>query len=84
MARFEAGDVSDQASLAALEPRPTLPVVSGLYELFAENALVRRSLAGLAAGLKPSCRLARSQASDHESEAWLLGRKASGWPSRSF
>ena len=48
VARFEPGDAFDQASLAALEPRPTLAVVSGLYELFADNELVRKSLAGLA------------------------------------
>ncbi len=33
-ARFEKGDAFDRASLAGLEPRPTLAVVSGLYELF--------------------------------------------------
>lgn len=47
IARFEQGDAFDQASLAAL-PGPTLAVVSGLYELFPDNGLVRRSLDGLA------------------------------------
>ena len=31
-------------------PQPTLGIVSGLYELFPDNAMVRRSLAGLAGG----------------------------------
>lgn len=48
IARFETGDAFDEASLAALEPRPTLAIVSGLYELFGENALIERSLRGLA------------------------------------
>ena len=50
---FEKGDAFDRASLAALQPRPTLAVVSGLYELFPENAPVQASLAGLAEAIKP-------------------------------
>ncbi len=52
-ARFERGDAFNYDELAALEPRPTLGIVSGLYELFPDNALVRRSLAGLAAAIEP-------------------------------
>jgi alpha-beta hydrolase superfamily lysophospholipase len=48
ISRFEQGDAFDAEALAALTPKPTLAVVSGLYELFPENAPVRRSLAGLA------------------------------------
>lgn len=47
-ARFERGDAFNRAELAALEPKPTLGIVSGLYELFPENAPVRESLKGLA------------------------------------
>lgn len=49
--RFEAGDAFDEAGLAALaraEHRLNLAIVSGLYELFPDNGLVARSLAGLA------------------------------------
>jgi Putative methyltransferase len=46
-ARFTGGDAFNRASLATVAPRPTLGVVSGLYELFPENAMVRESLAGL-------------------------------------
>lgn len=46
--RCEVGDAFDDQALAALAPRPDVAVVSGLYELFPDNALVRRSLAGLA------------------------------------
>ena len=49
--RYEEGDAFDPASLAALSPRPDVAVVSGLYELFPDNDLVRRSLAGLAQAL---------------------------------
>ncbi len=48
IARFEQGDAFDTASLAAITPRPTLAIVSGLYELFPDNEPIRRSLAGLA------------------------------------
>jgi alpha-beta hydrolase superfamily lysophospholipase len=47
-ALFEPGDAFDRKSLAGVWPRPTLGVISGLYELFPENAPVRESLAGLA------------------------------------
>lgn len=33
-ARFEQGDAFNRAELAALELKPTLGIVSGLYELF--------------------------------------------------
>jgi SAM-dependent methyltransferase len=48
LARFEPGDAFDENSLAAIEPRPTLAIVSGLYELFGDNTLIERSLRGLA------------------------------------
>lgn len=46
--RNEVGDAFDDQALAALAPRPDVAVVSGLYELFPDNALIRRSLAGIA------------------------------------
>jgi hypothetical protein len=51
--RFVKGDAFDRDSLATIEPPPTLAVVSGLYELFPDNTMVRRSLAGLAASVPP-------------------------------
>lgn len=51
--RFEQGDAFDRAGLAALRPRPTLALVSGLYELFPDNAPLTESLAGLAAAVEP-------------------------------
>ncbi|GGK66086.1 hypothetical protein GCM10007941_15340 [Amphritea balenae] len=49
---FQQGDAFDQASVAAIEPKPTLGIVSGLYELFSDNNMIRRSLAGLAQAIK--------------------------------
>ncbi len=47
------GDAFDRAGLAAVSPRPTIGIVSGLYELFPENAPLRESLAGLAEAIEP-------------------------------
>ena len=52
IARFVKGDAFDREDLAALEPKPTLAVVSGLYELFGSNQMVGDSLAGLAAAVE--------------------------------
>jgi alpha-beta hydrolase superfamily lysophospholipase/SAM-dependent methyltransferase len=47
------GDAFDRASLASVTPRPTIAIVSGLYELFPENEPVLRSLRGLADAVEP-------------------------------
>jgi alpha-beta hydrolase superfamily lysophospholipase len=47
-ARFEVGDAFDRAALACIVPRPNIIIVSGLYELFPDNAPVQTSLAGVA------------------------------------
>ncbi|CUA01950.1 putative hydrolase [Escherichia coli] len=52
-ARFEQGDAFNPAELSTLTPRPTLAIVSGLYELFPENEQVKNSLAGLANAIDP-------------------------------
>jgi len=52
-ASFQLGDAFDAESLATLEPRPTLAFVSGLYELFSDNAPIRASLGGLARAVAP-------------------------------
>jgi SAM-dependent methyltransferase len=46
-------DAFDQESLANTTPRPTIAIVSGLYELFPSNDPLRRSLAGIAKALEP-------------------------------
>ena len=44
---FEQGDAFDPSQLRALTPKPAIVVVSGLYELFDDNALILRSLGGI-------------------------------------
>jgi alpha-beta hydrolase superfamily lysophospholipase/phosphatidylglycerophosphate synthase len=89
IARFVKGDAFDRDGIAAIEPRPTLGVVSGLYELFADNALVRASLAGLAAAVEPGGYLvytgqpwhpqlemiARALTSHRQGQAWVMRRR---------
>ena len=50
---FQQGDAFDHASVAAIQPEPTLAIVSGLYELFSDNSLLQSSLSGLAKAVKP-------------------------------
>jgi alpha-beta hydrolase superfamily lysophospholipase len=90
IARFVKGDAFDRADLAALEPKPTLAVVSGLYELFADNALVGGSLAGLAEAVEPGGYLvytgqpwhpqleliARALTSHRQGQAWVMRRRS--------
>jgi alpha-beta hydrolase superfamily lysophospholipase/phosphatidylglycerophosphate synthase/SAM-dependent methyltransferase len=52
-AQVTTGDAFDRGSLAGLDPKPTIAIVSGLYELFPENEPLRRSLAGLADAVEP-------------------------------
>jgi alpha-beta hydrolase superfamily lysophospholipase/SAM-dependent methyltransferase len=47
------GDAFDRSGLAAIEPRATIGIVSGLYELFPSNKPVLDSLRGLADALEP-------------------------------
>jgi alpha-beta hydrolase superfamily lysophospholipase/SAM-dependent methyltransferase len=49
----ELGNAFDRGSLAAIRPRPTIAIVSGLFELFPENAGVLESLRGLTELLEP-------------------------------
>ncbi|OEO25890.1 hypothetical protein AX279_10725 [Pseudomonas sp. J237] len=90
IAQFVKGDAFDRASLAALEPNPTLAVVSGLYELFADNGLVGESLAGLAEAVEPGGYLvytgqpwhpqleliARALTSHRQGQAWVMRRRS--------
>ena len=89
IAQFVKGDAFDQASLAAVEPKPTLSIVSGLYELFPDNGMVSASLAGLAAAIPaggylvytgqpwhPQLELiARALTSHRQGQAWIMRRR---------
>ncbi|MGB9369005.1 MAG: bifunctional alpha/beta hydrolase/class I SAM-dependent methyltransferase [Xanthobacteraceae bacterium] len=89
MASFVKGDAFDSDDLVAAEPKPTLGIVSGLYELFSDNEMVRRSLAGLASAIQPGGYLvytgqpwhpqleliARALTSHREGQAWIMRRR---------
>ena len=89
IAQFVKGDAFDQNSLAAVEPKPTLGIVSGLYELFPDNGMVSGSLAGLAAAIPPGGYLiytgqpwhpqleliARALTSHRQGQAWIMRRR---------
>jgi hypothetical protein len=88
LASFELGDAFDRASLASIAPRPTIGIVSGLYELFADNAMVRASLAGLADAIErdglliytgqpwhPQLALIARGLTSHRGGAWVMRRR---------
>ena len=89
IARFVKADAFDRASLGSAMPRPTVAVVSGLYELFADNALLARSLAGLADAMPEGACLvytgqpwhpqleliARALTSHRQGQAWVMRRR---------
>ena len=90
MAEFQRADAFDTEGLAAIAPRPTLAIVSGLYELFPDNALIEASLAGLARAMEPGSLLlytgqpwhpqlemiARALTSHRGGEAWIMRRRS--------
>ena len=89
VARFVQADAFDRAGLAAVTPAPTVAVVSGLYELFADNAMVARSLAGIADAVPAGGCLvytgqpwhpqlefiARALTSHRQGQAWVMRRR---------
>ena len=50
---YRQSDAFSAEAIAAIEPRPTIAIVSGLYELFPSNAPIRESLRGLATAVDP-------------------------------
>lgn len=90
LVRFEKADAFDRAAIAAVSPRPTLVTVSGLYELFSDNEMIARSLAGVAAAVPPGGYLvytgqpwhpqlemiARALTSHRQGQAWVMRRRS--------
>lgn len=89
IASFHRADAFDTDGLASIERRPTLAIVSGLYELFPDNAQIEASLAGLSRALEPGSLLvytgqpwhpqlemiARALTSHRGGEAWIMRRR---------
>ena len=82
------GDAFDRTSLGAIDPRPTIGIVSGLYELFPSNAAVLNSLRGLADAIEPGDHLIYTNQPWHpqvefiarvlrnrEGEPWIMRRR---------
>lgn len=89
VARFEKADAFDRASIAGVETKPTLGIVSGLYELFPDNDMIERSLAGMADAIPKNGYLiytnqpwhpqlemiARALTSHRAGQAWVMRRR---------
>ena len=89
IASFHQQDAFDGDGLAATDPAPDLAIVSGLYELFADNGLIRGSLSGIARAMAPGGLLvytnqpwhpqlemiARALTSHRGGEAWVMRRR---------
>ena len=89
VARFVRADAFSPASFDGIDPPPSLGIVSGLYELFPDNTMVRRSLAGMARVIPeggyllytnqpwhPQLELiARALTSHRGGDAWVMRRR---------
>jgi SAM-dependent methyltransferase len=84
----ERGDAFDGESIAAIAPRATIGIVSGLYELFPRNEPVLNSLRGLAGAIEPGGYLIYTNQPWHpqvefiarvlrnrEGEPWIMRRR---------
>ena len=82
------GDAFDRASLAAVSPRPTIAIVSGLYELFPDNARVLASLRGIARAMRegglliytgqpwhPQIEMIARVLPNRDGEPWIMRRR---------
>jgi hypothetical protein len=81
-------DAFDRESLARIQPRATIGIASGLYELFPSNEQVLNSLRGLADGIEPGGYLIYTNQPWHpqlkfiahvlinrEGERWIMRRR---------
>jgi alpha-beta hydrolase superfamily lysophospholipase/SAM-dependent methyltransferase len=84
----EVADAFDRESLARVQPRATIGIVSGLYELFPSNDLVLNSLRGLGDAIEPGGYLIYTNQPWHpqlefiahvlvnrEGERWIMRRR---------
>jgi alpha-beta hydrolase superfamily lysophospholipase len=85
---FERADAFDEASYTALVPRPNIAIVSGLFELFPDNALVRRCLEGIAGAIEeggyliytgqpchPQIEMIARVLTNRDGEPWVMRRR---------
>lgn len=85
------GDAFDEGSLASVEPKPGIAVVSGLYELFPDNARIQRSLRGLHAAVAaggyliytgqpwhPQVEMIARTLTNRDGDFWVMRRRPQG------
>jgi alpha-beta hydrolase superfamily lysophospholipase len=85
---FERADAFDEASYASLEARPNVAIISGLFELFPDNAPVRRCLRGLASAMEeggyliytgqpwhPQIEMIARVLTNRDGEPWVMRRR---------
>ena len=85
------GDAFDEASLAAVEPKPSVAVVSGLYELFPDNERLQRSLRGLFSAVNaggwliytgqpwhPQVEMIARTLTNRDGQFWVMRRRPQG------
>jgi alpha-beta hydrolase superfamily lysophospholipase len=83
------GDAFDRDSLAAITPRPTIAIVSGLFELIPDNERVLRALCGVADAMDegghliytnqpyhPQVEFIARVLTNREGEPWIMRRRS--------
>ena len=87
-ATFIKADAFDQKSLASISPKPTIAIVSGLYELFPDNDSVLNSLRGLSEAVQeggyliytdqpwhPQVKFIARVLTNREGKPWVMRRR---------
>lgn len=86
---FERADAFDEAAYVSLKRPPNVAVVSGLFELFPDNAPVRQCLRGLAESMEeggyliytgqpwhPQIEMIARVLTNHKGKPWVMRRRA--------
>ena len=86
--RFEQADAFDEASYTSLTTAPNIAIISGLFELFPENAQLRTCLRGIASAIEddgyliytgqpwhPQIEMIARVLTNREGEPWVMRRR---------
>ncbi len=88
---FEKADAFNPESYTSLDPPPNIVIVSGLFELFSDNALVRQCLKGIASVMEeggyliytgqpwhPQLEMIARVLTNHQGKPWVMRRRTQG------
>lgn len=89
IASFKNADAFYEEGIASVQPKPSIAVVSGVYELFSENSLLKSSLSGLHKAIEdggyliytnqpwhPQVELIASTLNNHQGkDRWVMRRR---------